>query len=290
MKSIKNLQKEYSEIIFPIFLLIVAYVIKKKKEFVLTYPEYKLSFLKKIKIRYYLWRYYHGLPIAYITHHKEFFGLDFYVNKHTLIPRPETELMVEEVIQRIKNKELGNRKRIMLIDVGTGSGCIPISIIKTLKHKNIKTFAIDISKSTLQVAKKNARLHNVNINFLRGSLLEPFLQKISNKTMEQCNNGTIFITANLPYLTDKQFKNEPSIQKEPRHALVASENGLKWYKILIEQIKTLYIMRYTLYAYFEIDPSQTKSITSLIRKSLSAAQITIKQDLNGRDRLVIIEY
>jgi release factor glutamine methyltransferase len=200
-----NLQKNYKKINSLTFLTIVAHVIKKEKEFILAHPEYKISYFETLKIKYYLWKHKNGFPLAFITHHKEFFGLDFYVNKHTLVPRPETELLVEEVVQKIKNKELGIKKNIVLIDIGTGSGCIPIAIMKRLKHEKIKTSAIDISKKALKVARKNAAAHKVNIQFLSGNLLKPAFSVIKRSTLHN-SHFTLIITGNLPYLTHEQSK------------------------------------------------------------------------------------
>ncbi|KKS53992.1 MAG: Release factor glutamine methyltransferase, partial [Candidatus Magasanikbacteria bacterium GW2011_GWA2_42_32] len=132
-----------------------------------------------------------GEPIAYLIGHKEFYGLDFEINKNVLIPRPETELMVEEVVKKI------DRLKIILIDVGTGSGCIPIAILKTIKNTaTIKCFAIDISPGAIATAKRNAKKHNVKIKFLHGNLLEPMMSQLT----QYSKKNKIIITANLPYL------------------------------------------------------------------------------------------
>jgi release factor glutamine methyltransferase len=191
--------------------------------------------------------------------------------------------MVEEVLKQIRSRksEVGS---LILIDVGTGSGCIPISIIKTVKHENMKAYAIDISKPALQVAQKNAKIHEVNINFLYGNLLEPFLKTL-NSISEIPNS--IVITANLPYLTQEQFNNESSIQHEPYSALVTEEQGLKLYKELLKQLQQLLSAgKFQLTIFFETDPSQTTLIISEIKKSLPAAQIEVVPDLAGRDRVV----
>ena len=252
------------------FELLKAHAIKKPKEFLYSHPEYRLSIWERLKLKYFIFLRKYGYSIAAITKHKEFYGLDFFVNKHVLIPRPDTELMVTEAIEEIKKTD----KKI-LVDVGTGSGCMPISILKNLPAP-IPTYAIDISSSALKVAKKNARTHNVNINFFHGNLLEPILKQIT---------GKIIITANLPYLTEQQFKTEPSIQREPKNALVADNNGLALYEELLQQIKTSSLVATI---FLEIDPSQTESITELVTKYLPGLKIEIKKDLSGLDRLIKI--
>jgi release factor glutamine methyltransferase len=251
--------------------LLKAHAINKPKEFLYSHPEYHLSIWENLKLKYFVFLRERGYSVAAITKHKEFYGLDFFVNKHVLIPRPDTELMVTEVISEIKK----TNEKITLVDVGTGSGCISISTLKNLSEQ-IRTYAIDISRQALKVAKKNARTHDVNINFFQGNLLEPILKKIS---------GKIIVTANLPYLTEQQFQNEPTIAREPKNALVAASNGLALYEELLQQIKN-----YNLNAviFLEIDPSQTEAITKLISQYLPESKIEIKKDLGGLDRLVKI--
>ena len=288
--SIKNIYQKYSSTPSLDLDLLLSHTLKKPKEFLFAHPEHTLSLWEKIKFRHLLHLYKRGVPIAYITHYKEFFGLNFYVNKHTLVPRPDTEIMVEEAIKKIKDQK-SNIKDMILIDVGTGSGCIPISIIKTLKQGNIKAIATDISKPALQVAQKNAERHGVEIKFLHGNLLEPILEHPPTPLEGGFSKfqipNSITITANLPYLTQEQFQNEPSIQHEPYSALVAEEQGLKPYKELLAQIKQLLATcNLQLAAFFEIDPSQTTLIISEIKKSLPAAQVQVVPDLAGRDRVV----
>ena len=160
----------------------------------MAHPEYKLSGFKNWRLKKLKKMRAAGVPFAYLTGHKEFFGFDFLVNKHVLIPRPETELMVELVIDRLKTKD--ERREICLIDIGTGSGCVAIAIEQTLRRDALnasrdgantlrdalnaslpKFYAIDISRAALKVAKTNARKHNTNITFLQGHLL--FLSAIN---------------------------------------------------------------------------------------------------------------
>lgn len=257
--------------------LLLSFVLGKPREYFIINDDKPISNITKNKFNRLVKKRKLGIPLAYITGHKEFFGLDFLVNKHTLIPRPDTEILVEEVIKKINNEKL------ILIDVGTGSGCIPISIIKTSKHLNLKTFAIDISKPALAVAKKNAKKHKVKIKFLHGNLLKPIL----NYKLQIPDSAVI--TANLPYLTEEQYQSEKSIQSEPKTALVAKNDGLALYEELLQQIKQfskIYNLKTT--TYFEIDPSQSEKITVLINKILPETKVEIKKDLAGRDRVVII--
>ena len=263
------------------FDLLLSYSIHKPKEFVYSHPEYRLSVWQRLRLKYFLFLRKRGYSVAAITGHKEFYGLDFFENKNVLTPRPDTELMVAEAI-RIMNYELRIKNdQTILIDVGTGSGCIPIAIIKTLAHKNINTFATDISGAALRVAKKNARKHNVDIKFFKGNLLTP-IKKIINHKSKIIN---FIITANLPYLTEKQFQSEPSIQREPKNALVAANNGLALYEELFKQIKNAGL---TAIIFLEIDPSQSETIVKIIKRYFPNSNVEIKKDLGGLDRLVKI--
>jgi len=280
--TIRELQKKYSSLDNLDLELLLAKSIHKPKNFILIHPEYRLSFLEKIYLTYFVYLRKKGYSVASIIGHKEFYGLDFFVNKKVLIPRPETELMVEEVVDIMNNELKIKNDKTILIDVGTGSGCIPISILKNIKEP-IQTFAIDISKPALRVAKKNAEMHNTNINFLHGNLLEPILKSYNLQANQ------LIITANLPYITEQQFQNEASIQQEPKNALVANKQGLALYEELLKQIESkLLIANCSMLIFLEIDPSQTKAISNLIQQLLPDAKIEIKKDLAGLDRLVKI--
>lgn len=296
MNNLVRLHKKDPSIDIIDLEILLAFAARKTKEFIFTHPEYTLSWLQKIKLAYFLHLRKNGYSVAAITGNKEFYGLDFFVNKNVLIPRPETELMVEEAVREIHDCHAefisashGILKQvqddIVLIDVGTGSGCIPISILKNLSE-SIQTFAIDISKSALRVAKKNGKKHGVDIQFLHGNLLEPLSQNLKFSLQ----NYSIIITANLPYLTEQQFQHECSIQREPKIALVAKSNGLALYEALLKQAASLISNnQYPIIMLLEIDPSQTQCIGELIKQHLPTANFKIKKDLAGLDRLAIIK-
>jgi release factor glutamine methyltransferase len=265
--------------------LLIAHVIHKPREFVIAHPECKIGVYAYLKIKKLFRQNIKGIPLAYLTGHKAFYGLDFFVNKHVLIPRPETELLVELVLKKIKTLKKSHNK-IILADIGTGSGCIPISIAKNInKSKYSNYIATDISNKALHVAKKNAKKHNTDITFLHGNLFEPLSKKseIIHYTSE------IILTANLPYITEKQFQDEPSIQHEPKQALVAQDHGLALYKELLEQLHIfLKNNKSNITLYFEIDPTQTDTLSSHIKKVFPNTKIKTYKDLCGRDRTIEI--
>jgi len=256
--------------------ILIAKAIKKEKEFIFTHPEYKLKISEYLKLRCFLYKLKKNYPLAYITKNKEFFNLDFYINENVLVPRPETEIMVEKTIKIINKKE--NKQKILLVDVGTGSGCIPISILKNI-NKKIHTIAIDVSKKALGVVKINIKKHNADIELNHGNLLTPI---INNKILNNYTN--LIITANLPYLTEKQFKNELSIQREPKKALIADNDGLELYIQLLKQIQNIQ-KKYKININFllEIDPGQTIKISNLIDNKF---KLKIHKDLAKNSRII----
>jgi release factor glutamine methyltransferase len=150
-----------------------------------------------------------GEPLAYITGTKEFWSLDFIVNQHVLIPRPETELLVELTLEAISNKESPR-----ILDLGTGSGAIAISIAK--ERDDCKVTATDISASALKTAELNAKQHDVNIQFIRSTWFAGLVQ-----------NKFDVIVSNPPYIdiTDKELDQFVS-KYEPKHALISEQNGV----------------------------------------------------------------
>ncbi len=276
MPTYKQLLQKYLRFNSLDIELLLAHALRQPRAFLLTHLNEKISLKKYLSLRYYLWQYLRGYSVAAITKHKEFFGLDFYVDKNVLIPRPETELMVEEALKEIKNSST----EITLIDIGVGSGCVPISIGKN-SEKRVQIIAVDISGKAITVAKKNSEKNSVTIEFFKSDLLssvQDYLSKI---------NTRIIFTANLPYLTEKQFKEEPSIRREPKIALVADNNGLALYEKLLRQTKTIFPNK-KIILFLEIDPTQSEQIKKIILQLYPSAQIEIKKDLSGLDRLVKI--
>ncbi|MEW6407954.1 MAG: HemK/PrmC family methyltransferase [Patescibacteria group bacterium] len=163
--------------------ILLSYVLKKSRTFLFTYPEKKLTKTQWQKYKKLIARCAKYEPIAYITRRKEFYGLDFYVDKRVLIPRPKTEELVEKILTYLQ-KTKHQMSNIKICDVGTGSGCIAIALAKNLPQAKI--YAVDISKKALKIAKLNAKKHKVlkQIKFIQSDLFS----KISPKTKTQYNN------------------------------------------------------------------------------------------------------
>jgi len=235
------------------------------------------------------------MPLAYILGYKEFYGLSFKVTPNTLIPRPETELLVELAIQGTNIKEQTSN----IIDVGTGSGNIIISIAKNHpEYSGLNYFAVDISNKALQIAKQNAKAHNVSkkIKFIHGNLLEPI---IGNWKLPACpvgreiENSKMIILANLPYLSKEIYSATlPNVKKyEPKSALYSANAGLDHYERLLKQILALSVTSYELRVtiLLEISPEQKTKLTKLIKKYLPQAQIDFQKDLAKKWRVCKIE-
>lgn len=269
--------------------LILAHILKKSREYVLAHPEIKLNKLQQKKYQNMIKRRLKNEPLAYILGHQGFYGLDFKVNRHTLIPRPETEHLVDAVIDKLK---LVSRKRIIIIDIGTGSGNIIISIAhntKHMAHNKINFYGTDISTRALKIAKYNAKKYVLNkkIKFIRGDLLNPFIQNSKLKIQNY------IIVANLPYLSKKIYNSAKKNVKnyEPKSALYGGTDGLDYYKKLFKQIKILMNNRYALCVtcYAEISPEQKNKLEKTIKHNFPDSPMEFKKDLAQKWRMVQVE-
>jgi release factor glutamine methyltransferase len=212
-------------------------------------------------------------PIAYIVGYKEFFNIPFYVDERVLIPRPETELMVEHAIAELERHPA---KKRLLIDIGTGSGNIAISIARNIPL--LPVIATDASKQAIDVAKRNARTFETSqqIEFRVGSLLEAI-------TPADIEGAFVVLAANLPYVP-KRYNVEPDIHHEPEMAIFGGDEGLELYSQFFTQLKEL--VPKDLVGFFEIHYDQAEGIKALITKSFPKAKVEIHRDYGGYDRLV----
>jgi len=266
--------------------LLLSQTLNKPKEYLYTYPEKKLTVLQLAKFKKLFPRRQSGEPMAYILGHKEFFGLDFKVNKNVLIPRPETEQLVEETLQFVKKHKI-----LSVVEIGAGSGAVIISLAKNICHpelsrrvdkcSHLQFIATDISTKALAVAKQNAKLHKVKIQFLQGNLLKP-LSKITNSDFIL---RTSIIVANLPYLETKQLNNK-QLDYEPKSALNGGPDGLKYFREFFHQIAQYKLQPQAIF--LEIGHNQAAKIKKLSPIALPKYKITVKKDLCGFDRILII--
>lgn len=212
-----------------------------------------------------------GLPIQYILKKASFYNKDFLVNKNVLIPRPETEYLVDEVIKQAKEKF--KNKKISILDIGTGSGIIAITLNKLIKNSEV--VATDVSRKALKVAKKNQKLHKTNVKFIKTDLYKNINQKFD------------IIISNPPYIEQNSQNIEQKVKKhEPHLALYGGEDGLKCYREIIENIKT--ILKEDHIIAFEIGENQSEQLKKMITRKLTEDKVIIKKDYNDYDRYLII--
>ncbi|MCX6795124.1 MAG: peptide chain release factor N(5)-glutamine methyltransferase [Candidatus Falkowbacteria bacterium] len=252
--------------------LLLAFVLDCDRSFLLINHQQELS-------KEYLERYqelvkklFSGWPLAYLTGEREFYGRPFLVSPATLIPRPESEMIVDIVKEEAKKYQ-----QAVLVDVGTGSGCLIISLASEL-GKDFKYYGLDISEKALKVAKDNAKINRVKVNFKNSNLLSGLPKQ----------SGQLFIIANLPYLTKEQVVREVSIKKEPRSALISGKDGFKDYRNLFEQLADRKDLR-DFYLIIEIDPSQAKLAKIEANKYLPNKKVELIKDLRGKHRFAIIK-
>ena len=210
-----------------------------------------------------------GEPVQYIVGNVDFYGNKININKNVLIPRFETELLVDKTIKRI-NKYFNN-KLIRILELGTGSGCIAISLKKEI---NSIIDAIDISKEALSVAIDNAKINNVDIHFM-----------LADMTTYKDKKYDVIIS-NPPYIKEDELIMDMVKDNEPNIALYADDNGLYYYKKIIDNINYLTNDKYLIC--FEIGYTQGKYIEEYAKDNLSDITVSIEKDYNDRDRFIFI--
>lgn len=207
-------------------------------------------------------------PVQYLIGNVDFYDCDILVNENVLIPRFETELLVEKLINRLKKIKKENLK---LIDLGTGSGCIAIALKKNLE---IDITAIDISNQALDVAKSNAIRNKVSINF-----------QIDNIT--ECNlNDYDIIVSNPPYVSKDEPVGEET-KYEPQNAIFAPKNGLYFYEEILKNINKL--SKKPILIAFEIGMNQGSEIQRLQEELLPEYTFNLEKDYSGKDRFIFLE-
>ncbi|HCL91124.1 MAG TPA: peptide chain release factor N(5)-glutamine methyltransferase [Candidatus Atribacteria bacterium] len=270
-KGIMNPERE-AEILLSYFLEMSRSEIYLNSDRVLKDKE-KTQLEKKIQKRI------EKIPLQYITKHQEFMGMDFLVEKGVLIPRPETEILVEELIRKLKNYKCSNSLRVT--DLGTGTGIIAVSIAKFIE--DVIIYATDISKKSLQIALKNAQKHGCKdkIIFLQGDLFEPFMGKIKKNSLDG-------IVSNPPYIDSHDFESLPPEIKdnEPKVALSGGIDGLDYYRKIIK--KSPQYLKKNGFMALEVGFNQSKIVKELIIKENNFNQnIEITKDYLGIERVVI---
>jgi len=218
-----------------------------------------------------------GQPIQYLLGVEQFYGRTFKVNEEVLIPRPETEELVEGVLQRIEKMWSANEK-LELIDVGTGSGAIAITL--ALENANLHVHTIDIAQESIDVAKSNAETLGANVTFWHGDLLNPFLENGQKLNV---------VVSNPPYIPYQDWTELSDLVKEhePFRALVGGEDGLDFYRRFAKDLPK--VLQNKALVAFEVGVGQGEDVAGLLQTSFPAAKVEIVHDINGKDRMVFME-
>ncbi|MEN2465346.1 peptide chain release factor N(5)-glutamine methyltransferase [Ornithinibacillus sp. JPR2-1] len=211
-----------------------------------------------------------GIPIQHLMGYEMFYGRKYSVNENVLIPRPETEELVLHVMEHAPKD-----KPITIVDVGTGSGVIAITL--ALELPNADVYAIDISPDALGMAKKNAEDLAANVTFLQGDFLDPFVKQGLRADI---------IVSNPPYIAEEERSelSDTVVNYDPEIALFAEDNGLFAYKKIISQLPAAILSGGSIA--FEIGHLQGKAVQDLLQQTFPESSVTVRKDINGKDRIV----
>lgn len=215
-----------------------------------------------------------GIPVQHITGVEDFYGRQFVVSEHVLIPRPETEELVQGLLQRI-SKVFSDQSSITVVDIGTGSGAIAITL--ALENPKLSVVTVDISPEATKVAMKNAQNLAANVQFLEGDLLQPLIEQKKKVDV---------VVSNPPYISESDFQllAKNVRDHEPTLALVGGVSGYELYEKLVEQIPL--VLKEKGIIAFEVGTGQSKQVETLIKTQYPTAHTEIVFDINGKDRMV----
>ncbi|WP_345241914.1 peptide chain release factor N(5)-glutamine methyltransferase [Pontibacillus salipaludis] len=216
-----------------------------------------------------------GVPVQHLIGHEEFYGREFIVNQHVLIPRPETEELIVAVTEHLKKKAWLERK-LNMVDVGTGSGIIAITL--ALELTDVEMRAVDLSSDALHVAKQNAATHKADVCFYEGSFLEPIMEYGDKMDV---------IVSNPPYIpeSDRSSLSDVVVNHDPELALFAEDNGLAAYRAIVSQVP--HVKAEEALLAFEIGHNQGEAVSTIITETFPDATISVLQDINQKDRIIL---
>lgn len=256
--------------------VLLANLLDKPRIWIEAHPEALLTRPQLATVKKAVTRLEAGEPLPYVLGHWEFFSLDFEITSDVLIPRPETELLIERAIDWLK----ASPERRTIADVGTGSGCIAVTIAKHMS--DAKIIATDLSLPALEVARRNAIMHSVKeqIAFVQCDLLPPHFDPLPT------DRHFDLVCANLPYIPSQTLRKLPIYGREPTLALNGGTDGLKLLRRLLQVMPEWLAPKGMIL--LEIEASQGMSALSLAYDTFDNAQIHLHQDLAGQDRLLEI--
>lgn len=265
--------KEASRLTHPhgLGLVLMAYVLKKPKTWVLSHSDLLLSPEQLKQLDELTNRLLKGEPLAYLTGEQAFFGLSFIVSPAVLIPRPETEILVEEALRWLS----AHPQARQVADVGTGSGCIAVTL--AFHRPEVEVVATDISEEALTITRQNAERYSVSD---RIALIHSDLLPSSDASFD-------LVCANLPYIPTGKLSEVNSLPYEPRLALDGGKDGLDLIRRLLNLLPAK--IHHPGLILLEIEALQGQVALSLAKDTFPGSKISLRQDLAGLDRLIQIE-
>ena len=250
--------------------LLLQYILKKSRQYLIVYDNKEIE--KKEQWEYFvnIEKIANGMPLQHITHTQEFMKMDFFVNENVLIPRPDTEILVEEVITLAKTMD-----KPKILDLCTGSGAIGIAIAKNVPTATV--YAVDISGKALEVAQKNAYNLKAKVKFVKSNLFK----NLNNIKFD-------IIVSNPPYIkkSDINYLSQ-EVQKEPQIALDGGYDGLDFYRKISYQ--AIDYLKFGSYLCFEIGYDQKEEVLEILKGIEHYTKTSCKKDLCGNDRVVITQ-
>lgn len=257
--------------------MLLANILNKNKEYLLIHDTEELNISNINKYKEDIQKLANGTPIQYIINKQEFMGLEFYVDKNVLIPQPDTEILVEEVINICK--EQNANKKIKILDLCTGSGAIGVSIANNIK--NCEMTLLDISYDALKIAQRNS----VIVETI-GDSQKSNIKTIQSDLFEKIEEKFDIIVSNPPYIETKTIQTlDKEVQMEPKLALDGGEDGLELYRRIIKEAYKYLNNNGTLA--LEIGYNQKDKVINLIKASNMYKDIYSKKDLSNNDRIVV---
>ena len=251
--------------------MILAYILREDKSYLVIHKDREISGKEYEEFLNSIQRLKQGEPVQYIIEKTEFYGLEFNVTSDVLIPQPDTEILVEEVIDIYNKNYSGKNDKVNILDLCTGSGAIAVSLKKNLS--NVELFASDISLKALDIAKKNAIQNETEIDFIESNLFENIDKKFD------------IIVSNPPYIERRVLDTLPEeVKYEPVLALDGGADGLEFYRKIIKDSKN-YLNENGVLA-LEIGFDQKKSVIGLMEQE-GYKDIYSKKDYGGNDRIVV---
>ena len=248
---------------------LLSYVLKKDKVYLTINSDTALTDTEYAEFTKYIEQIIDGKPFQYITQKQEFMGIDFFVNEDVLIPQPDTEILVETVLDICKRY---GKQSLRILDLCTGSGAIAISLSKIL---NTQVFASDVSIKALKVAEKNNVMNNTKVEFIESNLFE----KINGEKFD-------IIVSNPPYIKNEEIKSlSKQVQNESYIALAGGEDGLDFYRKIIDEAYK-YINKNG-YLCLEIGYDQKEDLIKLIKQNENYEYENCIKDLSNNDRCII---